>query len=313
MAGYQDRLQFSTVDVFTTTLTSRFSEGNPLAIVKLPSSVSLSQEQKQLIAREFNYSETVFVHEPPVEENCWTLDIFTTDRELPFAGHPTIGSACSILGAVSKSTGHDNVRGSFITKAGKIPITYDGKDDNTTHAEIPHNFHVHKSTCLESELVRLQPNVINPPAVSPIVSIVRGMTFVLVKLDSLESLRSVDLTPLEVATNLDKDWESFVGQYFYFRDGLESDTNTILLRTRMISPGLEDPATGSAACTLACHLAIEEGSPGKSFSFKITQGVEMGRKCEISVRVQLDSKGAIDKVYLSGKSASVMNGTIPVP
>jgi PhzF family phenazine biosynthesis protein len=314
MAGLKDRLQFSTVDVFTTTSSSRFSEGNPLAIVKLTSSVTLSQEQKQLIAREFNYSETVFIHEPPIEENCWTLDIFTTYRELPFAGHPTIGSACFMLEEVSKSTRHEFAQGAFITKAGKIPISYEGNDVKSASAEIPHNFRVHKDTCSQSELIRLQPNLIYPPAVdSPVASIVRGMTFVLIELHSLTSLGSVNVTPLAAAVNLDEGWESFVGQYFYFRDGVEGNTNTILIRSRMMAEGWEDPATGSAACTLACYLSLKEAKPGGSFTYKITQGVEMRRKCEISVRVQLDAAGALDKVYLNGRSVNVMNGTVAIP
>lgn len=75
-------LSFATVDVFTT---ARFT-GNPLAVVNVPTNVSLAQDQKQKIAREFNYSETVFLHEDTGSSDGRRVDIFTTTDELPFAG-----------------------------------------------------------------------------------------------------------------------------------------------------------------------------------------------------------------------------------
>ena len=89
------QLDFVTVDVFTT----KPYDGNPLAIVRIPHSVTLSQEQKQTIAREFNLSEATFLHEKSVDaqEDAWTVDDFLTTAEIPFAGHPTIGTACYAL------------------------------------------------------------------------------------------------------------------------------------------------------------------------------------------------------------------------
>jgi PhzF family phenazine biosynthesis protein len=88
MASSSNKLEFAIVDVFT----DKRYEGNPLAIVRVPASSNLTQEQKQNIAREFNLSETTFLHEPTGNEfGVWTVDIFTIHEELPFAGHPTIG------------------------------------------------------------------------------------------------------------------------------------------------------------------------------------------------------------------------------
>lgn len=82
-------LSFNTLDVFTN---ARYS-GNPLAIVHVPAGLDLSQTRKQAIAREFNLSETVFLHPAvPGSPNVFPVDIFTADEELPFAGHPTVGS-----------------------------------------------------------------------------------------------------------------------------------------------------------------------------------------------------------------------------
>lgn len=83
------KLKYAIVDVFTD---KRYA-GNPLAIVRVPASCKLTQDQKQNIAREFNLSETTFLHEPKGDvSDVWTVDIFMVSAELPFAGHPTIGT-----------------------------------------------------------------------------------------------------------------------------------------------------------------------------------------------------------------------------
>lgn len=85
-------LSFVTLDVFTKT---RYT-GNPLAIIRVPTSVTLSQSQKQRIAREFNLSESVFLHEQTAQDRSdksVRIDIFTAYAEVPFAGHPTVGTA----------------------------------------------------------------------------------------------------------------------------------------------------------------------------------------------------------------------------
>ncbi|KAF1968133.1 Diaminopimelate epimerase-like protein [Bimuria novae-zelandiae CBS 107.79] len=81
-------LEYAIIDVFTD---KRYA-GNPLAVVRVPASCKLTQDQKQNIAKEFNLSETTFLHEPKEDEtNSWSVDIFMVNAELPFAGHPTIG------------------------------------------------------------------------------------------------------------------------------------------------------------------------------------------------------------------------------
>lgn len=89
MSSSTTKLDYAFVDVFT----DKRYEGNPLAIVRVPATCTLTQDQKQSIAREFNLSETTFWHEPKEGDgsNVWVVDIFMVDAELPFAGHPTIG------------------------------------------------------------------------------------------------------------------------------------------------------------------------------------------------------------------------------
>lgn len=144
------------------------------------------------------------------------------------------------------------------------------------------------------------------------------MTFVLIALPSvkqhLELLRAdqqVDCT----AVRLDEGWEkSFVGTYFY-TDISGPDSKTIKLKTRMLEPSVgEDAATGSAASTLGCFLALKDGKPRKIYHYSIEQGVEMGRASEIIVKVTLDESGtAVSKVKLAGRAILVTQGTMILP
>lgn len=145
-------------DVFT----SDPFKGNPLAIIELIR--GLPDSQKLQIAKEFNFSETVFWHRY-LKESTHKIDIWTPAGELPFAGHPVIGGAKSIL------TKYGITKGSLQVKAGLLNITL--SSDGLAHAVIPHDIHQHK-VVLNSR--------------TAVWSIVKGMTFALVKLDTLEEL-----------------------------------------------------------------------------------------------------------------------------
>jgi PhzF family phenazine biosynthesis protein len=143
------QLDFVTVDVFTL----KPYEGNPLAIVRIPHGRTITQEQKQTIAREFNLSETTFLHEngEGAQDDEWAVDIFMTSQELPFAGHPTVGTACYVLGRTAEERGiRDGVmEASFRLKAGRVGLQYDvGK--KTAKASIPHDVYVVPALCLWS-------------------------------------------------------------------------------------------------------------------------------------------------------------------
>jgi PhzF family phenazine biosynthesis protein len=293
---------YAVVDVFT----NEKMAGNQLAIVHLADQ-DLSQAQKQAIAREFNYSETTFVQKDPGGGGLsYKLDIFTTTEELPFAGHPVIGSAVHVLGELASKD--ETVKGVFITKAGRIDLEYDGSV-SAARAAIPHNVHIHSTAYLKGDLERLQPSVGRLPESSPVVSIVKGMTFVLVELDSLDSLQFVNTTSHHVNTPLDDGWgDSFAATYFYYRLPSTNTSGPVRLRTRMIEGSLEDAATGSAACTLASFLSLTEGDAGRTTQYLITQGVEMVRKSDIFVAVKLNDGKTIDTVHLSGSAVQTMEG-----
>lgn len=301
---------FATLDVFTATPFSC----NPLAIVEVPAEYPLKQEQKQKIASEFNLSETVFLHEAEPHTYERKIDIFTPTAELPFAGHPTIGTVCHVLGKQRTPMG-EKLSTTLLMKAGNIPATFD-PHTRCAEAEVPHNFHVHKRWITQGEVKDVQPNLkswqdrLDPTF--PVVSIVKGMTFALIKLPSLDTLQELDAGAGRLLPKLDQEWASgFVGSYFYMVQA-NGPEGTITLQTRMIEPTVgEDPATGSAACSLASFLALQAGGSHKVFTYSIKQGVEMGRRSLIGVTISLDASGkSVEKVVLSGTAVPVMQGTL---
>ncbi len=287
------KLNFVTLDVFTKT---RYA-GNSLAIVLVPSDHhrALTQAQKQLIATEFNFSETVFLHQ--VSERPVVIDIFTTVAEIPFAGHPTIGSAWYILHLQQKNVD------ALQTKAGRIPISL---HDGLVRAAIPHSIHIHARTFTSS---------LNEDA-NPIVSIVKGMSFILARLPDLEALAKAKGTLYEDTYNpeiLDEGWkDGLVGTLFYAPQGIDSSGNRAF-RTRMHG-SREDPATGSASSALGAYLALNEPKEKGSGPFKyvLTQGVEMGKKSDIVVEVTRAGPGAIESIFLSGTAVMVMQGSLEI-
>lgn len=299
-----------TLDVFTRT---RF-RGNPLAVVTIPANgPKPSQEQKQAVAREFNLSETVFIHDVADHDiKQREIDIFITTAELPFAGHPTIGTAVTLL-----TQGVDTL----VTKAGPIPITKIAPD--AVRANIPYNVHLHARRLRDVQDLPLAhissfPEISQAELNAPVFSIVKGMNFILIELPSVDLLAKVSLNPAVFRHDqfLDEEWQQgFIGRYYFVRTAAPKDVDgkrVVTLRTRMIEASFEDPATGSAGCCLSSYLSITENTdPNQSFQYNITQGVEMGKESNILVEVDIkDSK--VDQVALAGAAVQVMRGTITI-
>ena len=290
------KLHFTTLDVFTSI---RFS-GNPLAIVHVPKDLKnvLSQTQKQTIAREFNLSETVFMHEGNPDGPI-TIDIFTKDAELLFAGHPSIGSGWYLL---SRHLTNDRV--TLHTKAGDIPVV---KSNGKVRLQIPINFKIHPRY-VHPRVKVLQPQLKDSDYINglegseAVTSIVKGMTFLLLPLTSEDALSRLQPPPEGISVGGMGEWDGFVGLYFFY---MREDGS---LRTRMFDGPLEDPATGSAAAALAGWLAKERG-PGV-WTFNFVQGEKMGRRSEIEVMVGVNARSEVEKVELGGSAVEIMKGTV---
>lgn len=323
-------LNFATLDVFTDT---RF-KGNPLAIVQIPSNLTLGQIRKQAIASEFNLSETVFLHHGNGESLKNTrIDIFTTSAEIPFAGHPTIGTICYLC--ADRGPPPDFVdRFTLHTKAGPVAASFDHATRSAT-ADIPHNVKLHQSSVHWKYILELQPSLLQgqvgeelegwtrrydgSEAEFPIVSIVDGMSFVLVRLPLvdkyLDKLRSNQGALIPGVAKLDEGWATgFLGLYYYVILPDEGD-EIVRIRARMIEQDAgEDPATGSAASALASHLSLTEFERRRSTCtciYEIVQGVEIGRGSKLVVKVILaDDGNSVKQVLLTGSAVTVMQGSL---
>jgi PhzF family phenazine biosynthesis protein len=136
---------------------------------------------------------------------------------------------------------------------------------------------------------------------------------VLVELDNLEALRMVALAGSSVTIpGLDDGWDkTFIGTYFFVRTG-RSPEGVTSLQTRMIEGPLEDPATGSAASALTAYFSLKEGVSNGVRKYEIVQGVEMGRRSEIAIDVEMESEDRISKVFLEGEAVRVMEGRLTI-
>ena len=314
--------EFWTLDVFTR---ERF-RGNPLAVVFEDKASEYRPEEKQKVAREFNLSETVILNTQTDREDdvpAWSLTILTPAAELPFAGHPLIGTACALA-----LRGDVADKGAFTTLAGNVQFSVECSRDRTlfpmarAEVRVPFSIHEHDQTFSDPVLPKIQPESYSNALKKrernghPVFSITKGMTYVLIDLDSLESLNSETERPYpEASPTLDEDWSpSFVGFYFYYKKPIYFESDPIELHTRMFEPDLgEDPVTGSAACALSAFLALEafaEGQSQRKFEFHLTQGEEMRRKGTIKVIVELSEEGQVSSITLKGEAIKVMSGFI---
>ncbi|KAJ7054168.1 hypothetical protein C8F01DRAFT_1164169 [Mycena amicta] len=299
-------LKFTKLDVFTSTP----FYGNPLAIVHVPHGVSLSQDQKQLVAREFNLSETVFHHQESSGDPV-AIDIFTPTEELPFAGHPTVGSGFYLL---SLEPQHDTV--TLRTRAGDIPVVR--ASGGGVRLQAPIDFKVHPRLTIPS-VKTLQPQLYDADYVNGVsgsegcASVVKGMTFLFLALASEEALGRLQPYPSrlqipDAQATLGAWGTGFAGIYAFYE--YTSEDKVTKLRTRMFDGPLEDPATGSAACTLGGWLALQKG-PG-IHEFKLVQGVEMGRRSDIKVVVDVGDDQKIKSIALEGEAVEVMEGVVRI-
>lgn len=288
-------------DVFTGT---RFG-GNQLAV--LPNATGLSDSQMQHIAREFDFSETSFVF-PPRQDHTRHVRIFTPAREVPFAGHPNIGTAFILAATGDLGTMAKTSSVVFEEEAGLVAIEINALDGKVVSCELAAPELVSFGQEVPVEMVAaalsLEPgNLITKMHPPQVVSV--GLAFVMVELKDRAALEraKVNLTAFEAihAEGIMPDI------YFYTRSDDDFD-----IRARMFAPldGVaEDPATGSANCALAALLAHLDEKTSGSFRWNIAQGVEMGRPSTLTARAEKRDR-AVEKTFVGGSSVLVSEGVI---
>lgn len=259
--------------------------GNQLAVI--PDARALPEDELQKIAREFNFSETVFLFPPDSPQHLAKVRIFTPTMEVPFAGHPTIGTAVILSDA--------GMGPEMMLELGVGLISaFAEKGEASFTTEVPLERLAEPNTSLVARALGLSESQISSPPVMATL----GLPFTFTELTSREALSAI-------ATDISAFREggaAYPASMDFAQCAWVDDGN--ILHMRMFAPLdniLEDPATGSAAATLAALLCDRAGKP---VEYTIHQGVDMGRPSVIRVTAK---PGA---VTVTGQAVRVMEGKL---
>jgi trans-2,3-dihydro-3-hydroxyanthranilate isomerase len=282
------------VDVFT----SQALAGNPLAI--FPDGRDLTSVEMLAIAKEMNLAETTFVlprDQVTEAEHGKQVRIFTVKEELPFAGHPTLGTAFYLRSAGAKEIALD-------LKVGKVPVRFEETPGEPVFGEMtqvnPTIGPVHDREAVV-RAAGLRDGDIDPSL--PIQTVSTGVPFTIVPLRGLSNMRDLQIDQKQSAAYLEKAG----GKFFYFVSR-ETVDQSARLHARMLFYNGEDPGTGSAAgCTAAWMVANRVAQPDERVL--IEQGIEMGRPSRIHVRASLQDDRVVN-VRVGGNVVEVAHGEI---
>lgn len=290
-------LPFYVYDVFT----DRPYTGNPLAIVE--GAEGLSTVQMQTMAREFNLSETIFIFAPDDPANTAKVRIFTPDREMPFAGHPTIGCAIHLA---SREGDEIDTEILLEEQAGLTPVRVWGSN-GACQAEFvapiePGTENLNLTQGEIAAAIGLMPSDIGPHLAHITTG---GHPFLHICLQGQDALSRAAPAAgwarmVEVADT--------ASAYLYTK-GDEFD-----FEARMFSPKAigEDPATGSATALLSAQLLANNALPDGQTSFALRQGRDMGRPSRLTLTTHLEA-GRIKEVRVAGSAVPVSSGQIQPP
>jgi trans-2,3-dihydro-3-hydroxyanthranilate isomerase len=299
--------EFVQLDVFTQTPLA----GNPLAV--FPDARGLNDGEMQALAREMNLSETTFVlpRDPATEaREGKKVRIFTVEEELPFAGHPTLGTALHLYASESNSKKTAEI--TLDLKAGKVPVRFTtnsenaGRDrvDGQVFGEMRQRDPEFGTTFSREEVARVIGIAVDEISSEwPIQAVSTGLTFTIVPFRNRQTLSDLKFSYAQASEFL----ESSGANFFYFLC-LEQREGRLEARARMFFYGGEDPATGSAAGCAASWM-VQHGVAKNDEQVLIRQGVECRRSSEIYVRATLERE-RVTNVRVGGYAVEVLRGTV---
>lgn len=299
------KLRYLTADVFT----ARPFAGNQLAVV--PDARAVPEELLLPIAREFNYSETTFVYPATNPAHDRRVRIFTPGAELPFAGHPTIGTAV-VLAAIGDITLRGDATPIVLEEAvGPIPVTIRARNGSPVGAQLsvaklPEVGPPPPPRTTLAELLSLEPSQLlggpnGPQAVSC------GVPFLIVPVKDRAAVAAAHVRMDIWASTLKRYWAPDI--MVVARDPELEGSH---LRARVFVPGFsvpEDPATGACAASLAGYLAARDSARDGSFRWILEQGFEMGRPSLLELEAD-KRDGAVTAVRVAGDVVIVSEGTL---
>lgn len=297
--------RYLTADVFT----DRRFGGNQLAV--FPDARGIPEESLLAITREFNFSETTFVYPPSDPANTRRVRIFTPGGEVPFAGHPTVGTA-HVLAAIGELalTG-DRTRIVLEEGVGPVPVevrTVNGQPvfAQLSVAKLPEVGPPVPRASDIADVLGLDPSQLAGEGWQP-QALSCGLPFTFVPLRDLAAVA-------QARVKLDQ-WENvFAGAwapelFVFARGGERAGTD---FHARMFAPGLnvsEDPATGSANAAFAGYLAARDSRRDGMLRWRVEQGFEMGRPSIIEVECDM-AAGIVTAVRVGGASVLVCEGAL---
>jgi trans-2,3-dihydro-3-hydroxyanthranilate isomerase len=312
MSAQKRRLSMAQWDVFT----SKPLEGNSLAVFFDGS--GLSDPEMQALAREMNLSETTFIlpRDPATErERGVRVRIFTVQEELPFAGHPTLGTAFALRGEAAKSPllAKDARNGApeeivLDLNVGKVPVRFEEKPNEPAFGEMTQVdpvFGIQHNREAVARAAGLRVDDFDSSL--PIETVSTGLAYTITPLKSLAVIQQ-----LRVDLHHADEYLAKTGSKFFYFVARETVDPTARLHTRMLFYNGEDPATGSAAGCAAAWMAAH-GVAQSDERVLIEQGVEMQRPSRIFVRAARQSESQdnrIVNVRVGGNAIEVMRGEV---
>lgn len=296
-SGDTRELHWAQVDVFA----ERALEGNMLAI--FPDATGLTDEQMQALARETNLSETTFILPRAIEierEEGVRVRIFTTQEELPFAGHPTLGTASWLKLHHPSWREADSVV--LDLRAGKVPVRFEPTGPEESGSVVAEMTQPQPTFGGEAEAAPLADAIGLPleqlhAALEPQV-VSTGLPFLVTPIASLEGLRSVVVDFAKLGEVLQA-----VGAKFVYCIA-QQDSGTWV--ARMPFYGFEDPATGSAAGCAISYLVAHDAVPANE-QIQILQGAQVNRPSRILAKASFQD-GTVSDVRIAGRTISVASG-----
>ncbi len=282
-------------DVFS----SRPLEGNSLAVFF--DGRGLTDDEMQSIAKEMNLSETTFIlprDSPTEREQGVRVRIFTVQEELPFAGHPTLGTAFALRG----ESGADKI--ALALNVGKVPVHFENRDGEPAFGEMTQvdpKFGTRHDREAVARTLGMQISDFDDSL--PIETVSTGVPFTIAPLKSLALIERLKVDTGAAEQYLEKSG----GKFFYFvtRETVDRDAR---LHARMIFYNGEDPATGSAAGCAAAWM-VAHGVAKKDERVLVEQGLEMKRPSRIFVRAGNNDNRVVN-VRVGGHSVEIMRGEL---
>lgn len=299
-------LKFYTLDVFT----DRRFGGNPLAVVL--DADTLADAEMQAIAREFNLSETVFVLASERPAHTARMRIFTPQSEVPFAGHPTIGTATLL--AELKAPLHNGEQDALVIleqSVGTVRVGVRARAGAAAFAEfdapkLPAEAGILPPGDLLAAGLGLIPSEIGFENHKPL-CFAAGNTFAFVPVSTLDAIRRARVNGAHWERAFEQ--QGIVGVYLYTR---QCEHMSHAFHARMFAPQVgipEDPATGSAAVGLAGIVQHFDMLPDGTYKRVVEQGYEMGRPSQIVLTLVVTG-GRLATVRIGGSAVRVSEGTM---